>query len=611
MHKTLCSVILAGLLAGSLVACPATAEDSVPIRTLDRIAAGQRGYGLSVFEGTEPERFEVEVLGVWREIQPDASYILARLTGRGLESSGVVAGMSGSPVYIEGELAGAVAFAWSFSHEAVGGITPIEAMRDLLAVEPPATPVAARGAAPFELSSIVEGQLSEEVLVEQLARLAPEPLAGAGSGVQWLAAGFGRRSRRILDTALGPLAPAGTAAETPAGTSGGELVPGSSVSGLLVGGDLKLAATGTVTDRLGDRVLAFGHAFLGLGELAVPMARSEVITVLSNQISSFKIANIGEVVGAFDFDHNAGIRGRLGPAPPMVPVTVRLGGTVPRSVDLRVADLPQLAPVLVAVSVLGALDVDPRSSGSEAIDLDARFDLGRHGPLVIRQSFDGPAAPIDMALHLFAVTGYLLQNRMDEVSIESLEVDLGWGAEPRTAEIVGAHAARTRVRPGEQLAVHVDLAAYRGAPFRRTLKLELPAALPAGRYSLLVGDGASIDGARIALERAQPESVEQALELLGSLHSRRELLALGLIGEQGVAVSGEALPRLPGSIFSLWSAAPSGSAQPLNLAIAQQLGTELEMPVSGIVRLDLEVERPQPWREETPEQRNGNRRRNG
>ncbi len=597
MHRTLCSCALAALALLVTTGAAGAQDDVFPLAQIER---GQRGYGLSVFEGTEPERFEFEVIGVWRNVQPDVSYILAEFSGQGLEQTGVIAGMSGSPVYIDGRLVGAVSFAWPFSKEPVGGITPIESMRELLDAHRGGAASASLGMEPIDLSTVLAGDLDESVLVDTFARLWPEPVGGARPGLQWLASGFGSDSRRLLTAGLGELATAGSGQ---AQLAPDDLEPGSSVSGVLIDGDFRLAATGTVTDRIDDRVLAFGHAFLGLGQLSLPMATSEVVTVLSSQASSFKVTNLGQIVGAFDFDHSAGFRGEIGGVAPMVPLTIALAGRVPRQVDLRVAALPELTPALLAISVLGSLEVDPEAAGSRSIDMVVRYDLGELGPLAMRQSFDGPAAAIEMVLHLFAITGFLQQNRLGEVEIGSVEVDVAWRTEPQLAELRGAHASRTRVRPGESVEMAVDIAGYRGEIFRRNITIELPSDLPAGRLSLFVGDGISIDAARLAVERSQPASLRQALDLLASLRSRKELRVLGMFPGQGLSMPGAVLPRLPDSIRSLWGAAPSASALPLAIAVTEQEGTELDVPLGGLLRVDLQVEPEQPWRSE-PETNN-------
>lgn len=597
MHKILCSLLVFLLPIGM------GAETSTPSQTadeemfpLDSVRPGLTGYGLSVFEGAIPERFEVEVLGVWRNTQPSTSFILARLKGRGLEASGVIAGMSGSPVYVDGRLLGAVSFSWLFANEAVAGITPIEQMRHLSAGAP-STSSSQNGSRPREPRDLISGSLTWQEILEPLGSLEGTGLDSAISGVQWSTVGFGSATRATLKGALDSLSAAGQASDT----GDLRLVAGSSVSGVLVDGDLRLAATGTVTERRGDEILAFGHPFLGVGPLRVPMATSEVVTVVSSQMNSFKISNLGAVVGAFEMDRAAGMRGRVGAEAPMIPVSVRIAGLVDRQFALRVADLPLLTPTLVAISTLGSLEAASQSSGSQGLDLEARFDMAEWGELEIRQSFDGELASQEAAFYLFAFTDFFLNNRFERVNLESIDIELEQHAEPRTARLVGAHVNQTLVRPGDRIELVVDLQAYRGDTFRATLALDVPTGLPEGRYSLLVGDGVSVDIARLEVEKTAPQTFPQALRFLRSFHSSRELVALGVFRGEGLSVGGEVLPQLPASVRSLWSAAPSTSATPLRLAVAQESVIELDQPLEGIVRVDLEVQREGPLKKEPAE----------
>ena len=594
MHRFLCSLLVfllpLGVGAGAAAQPGVVDQDLFP---LDSVRPGLTGYGLSVFEGTMAERFEVEVLGVWRDTQPSTSFILARLKGRGLETSGVIAGMSGSPVYIDDRLVGAVSFSWLFANEAVAGITPIEQMRRLSADVSSASPAAA-GSSSWEPRDLVSGAITWQEVLRPLTSLSSVRPDAAVSGIQWSAVGFGGATLDHLSVALGSLSTAGLATE--GGTP--ELIAGSSVSGVLVDGDLRLAATGTVTERRGDEILAFGHPFLGIGPLRVPMATSEVVTVLSSQMNSFKIANLGEAVGAFELDRAAGMRGRVGAEAPMTPIQVRITGLVSREFEMRVAELPLLTPTLVAISTIGSLEAASQSAGSQGLDLHARFDLGEWGEVEIRQSFDGELASQEAAFYLYAFAGFFLNNRYESVALESVDIDIHQHPEPRTAHLIGAHVSQTLVRPGDRLELVVDLQAYRGDTFRATLPLDVPTGLPEGRYSLLVGDGVSVDMARLEVEKTAPQTFPQALRFLRSFHSNRELVALGVFRGEGLSVGGEVLPQLPGSVRSLWRAAPSTSARPLQLAVAQESVLDLGQPLEGIVRVDLKVQRVGPLKEE-------------
>jgi hypothetical protein len=588
-----------------------------------------------------------------RNLSPDMSYILARLSGRGLESSGVAAGMSGSPVFLDGRLAGAVSFGWPFAKEAVAGITPIALMRRLTSLggAPPGVPPP-----PVELASLLAGKVPADLLERQLTRLRPRlggAPDGALAGVEWSVSGFGELSRGVLRQALGSVAPVGRMAAAAPGARPPDLVPGSAVSAVLVSGDFQLSATGTVTDHLGDRILAFGHQFLGMGPIRVPMAAAEVVTVLSSQYTSFKIANLGPTVGAFEQDRQAGLEGRLGVAAPMIPMVLRIGapsppvlapprapvppppgmpplpipgaaaaaapaadlasdsgaGAIgggmaggggaaaaaapagPRTFHVALADVPELLPVLAGSTSLAGLESASYAGGPQSIDLTAHFRLARHPDLVVHQSFDGENAGSAMAAHLLALTAYLVQSPLERVRIESIEVDVEQSPQPRAATLVGAHADRTVVHPGERLGVHVDLAAYRGDRFRHSFDVELPADLPVGRYSLLVGDGATADAARLTLAPIEPTTITQALALLASLHTRRDLTLLGFYSGAGLSVAGELMPRLPGSVRSLWAASEVSGTVPLRAAIVQERHETLAVPVEGLMRIDLEVRR--------------------
>ena len=569
-------------------AVPAGALPTIPISEIQR---GQRGYGLSVFAGTEPERFNVEVIGVMRNVSPDVSYILARLTGKGLEKSGVAGGMSGSPVFLDGRLAGAVAFSWAFTNEAIAGITPIESMRQLSGLKPlPLAPPPP----PVKLSDLLAGRVPQDLLTTQLQKLRPRFVDGAVSAVQWSASGFGEQSEGLLRQALGSVTSGGKAQP---GSVPDDLAPGSAVGVVLVDGDFELAAYGTVTDHYGDQVLAFGHPFLGLGPVRVPMATSEVLTILSSQNTSFKIQNTGRIVGAFEQDRKVGIQGRIGAEAPMVPMTLRVDGERPREFHMRLAELPEFMPLLVGSSVLAGLESASYTTGSQSLDMTAHLRLKKYGDLEVRQSFDGDNAGTDASAFLLSVVAYLSQNTLEKVSLESVDVELAQTTQPRFATLVGANASRTVVRPGEQVTLNLDLVAYRGDRFRHAVSVDLPEDLPAGRYSLLVGDGASVDAARLQMEPSEPVTFQQALDLLRSFHSRRDLMVLGVYGGPGLSVAGEVMPRLPGSVRALWAAASSNSAVVLRTTVAQEQREVLEGPMQGLVKIDLEVRRREPLAE--------------
>lgn len=573
------------------VPSPSLAE-AAPTISIDEVARGQMGYGLSVFAGTEPDRFEVEVLGVMHHTTPELSYVLARLSGQDLERSGVVAGMSGSPVYLEERLAGAVAFSYPFGKDAIAGITPIDAMRRLSQLPAAAalTPVRAPAGLEVSLQDLTRRDVGSELLTRQLERWAGASPEGWRSSVQWSAAGFGDVATDLLRGSLGEVHRSGAIGGASAGIQP-ELGPGSAVAAVLVQGDLLLAAHGTVTERVGDEVLAFGHPMFSLGPVNLPLAPSEVITVIANAASSFKVSNAGPVIGAFDQDREAGVRGRLGERAPTTPIDVRLRGLSERDYHMEVADLPQMRPILLTLSALGAMTSGTYSAGYQGVDLAGRIRLADYSEVTFRQSFDGDQAALDSALYLLSFVAYLEYNPLVEVELEGVEVELTQVDRPRTATLLAAHPERTRVEPGGTVALNLELQAYRGDRVRRRTYVEVPQGAPDGRYVVLIGDGTSMDAARLSIENRSPATFEQALELLRSLRSRRELAVIGLAPATGLAVAGEALPDLPGSVRSIFAAGGRSVGSPLWLKIVHEHTETLKNPIEGIVRVDLEVRR--------------------
>ncbi|HLF56423.1 MAG TPA: hypothetical protein VI942_06210 [Thermoanaerobaculia bacterium] len=591
----------------SFAALAARADAPAPVPTaipVEEVQAGMKGYGESVFVGQEAERFEVEVLGVLRDITPGTSYILGRLTGHDLERTGVIAGMSGSPVWIDGRLAGAVAFSWPFSQEAIAGITPIGAMREIPRSQP-------WGGAPVEppipLADLAARRFPDDLWVRALARLAGPPSSGARSAVIWGARGFGGDTLERLRSALPALAPATGQSDE----GGEELESGSSVAAVFVDGDLRLAATGTVTERSGDRVLAFGHPVAGLGEISLPIATAQVITVLGSSYSSFKLANTGPIVGTFELDHSAGTAGRLGVEPEMVPLEVTIAGAEPRSFHMRLARVPDLLAIFAAVGTMGALDSTTATGGVRAVDLAFAIDVAGARRLDFRQSFDGPGAASRAVSFLLAVVDYLVRSDLAKVEVTSIAVQLTPHRQPRAAEVVGAHALATRLLPGESTEIVVELRNYRGEIERRRVPITAPAGLAGRRYIVLVGDGASLDAVRLSLEPVEPRNFEQARRLLESLSSSDELAVLGLAPSLGTTAGGESLPRLPPSVSAIWAgSAPTGRT--LRTAIVHRASFAQQPPLSGVARVELQIEDGKPVEGDgEDESANGRPKRNG
>ncbi|MEO8036189.1 MAG: SpoIVB peptidase S55 domain-containing protein, partial [Acidobacteriota bacterium] len=325
-----------------------TVGASAETMPLSQVKKGMKGYGLTVFEGSRIEKFDVEILGVLNNIGPSQDLILAKVDSAVVQRAGVIAGMSGSPIYIDGKVIGALAYSWQFAREPVAGITPIDEMLRIpsgagigVPQSPGATPVSAGGGslhvAPrmsaIEFLTAITNARTEDVFDRMASGFAAQqsstmsgarpiatPLSLSSFSADTLA-----RFGKYLDAMNFVAVPSGsTSSSTGATAAKGKFAPGDPIGAVLLNGDFTVAATGTVTHIEGDRIYAFGHPFLDMGEISFPMAQSEIVTVMPSLANSFKFANTGAIVGAFTQDRSVGIMGTVGTSADMIPVELKL-----------------------------------------------------------------------------------------------------------------------------------------------------------------------------------------------------------------------------------------------------------------------------------------------
>jgi len=555
--------------AALLAAARAVAGGAVPVISVDEIRPGARGYGLTVVEGSEPSRFEVEVLGVIPKIAPDRDAVIFRAEGLRLERTGIFGGMSGSPVYIDGRLAGAVSFGWSWQKDPVAGLTP---MADILegaaqrSRERPAAPaLTAEG-----LLSLIEGRPAAPA---PQSRSAPGgPVTLATSGLSAAAADLVREffpEERFL---IADMAPAGAAPEG----SGGEkeedaagraaLQPGSSIYAALVSGDLFLGALGTVTERRGEEIYGFGHPFLNLDSVAMPMYAARVITIFPSTQRSFKIAVPEKVVGAITRDFATGIYGRLGAQPETFPVSVtveRGGGT--RRYDYEVfrhfAISPQLVAVAAAESLTSLADAPPEATVSYGLNVE--YEGGR--TLSLKRSRAGRAATSEMARDLAGLFSTTMHNPLEDLLPEKVEITAVLEDENRTARIESVLLRENEVRPGDTLSIDVRVKPLRAAAETFVLEIAVPAGAVPGTVPLMICDGETSNTLDLleARHRLDPGTVDDLLAVLEPRRSARELVARLSGAGYGLSHADKEFPNLPAPALAMLAAAGDTSPAPI------------------------------------------------
>jgi hypothetical protein len=590
-------------LLGCLLALSPAARAEVPIMPFEEVQTGMKGSGLTVFAGTRIESFDVEILGKLPDIGPDRNLIIARCSGGPLAESGILAGMSGSPITIDGRLIGALSYSWSFSTEPIAGITPIEEMLAIADRDSPGPPLrsgsleidSARLAAlrsPERLSAFVSDELRPLLARPSGALPIQLPLSISGIG----SAGLNGVLPFFADSGLMPLqsgSSRGGAAPAPAPAPR----PGSAIGLKLVRGDIEMTATGTVTWVEGDRILALGHPLFSLGSVDLPMTAATVEVLLPSLMRSARIAiPLGET-GALRQDRASGVFGRIGAKPRMIPVRFKL--TTPAGAEqvysFDIADDPLLSPLLLYASLNGILAGRERSFGSATVRLqegsvikmadgvDVELDNMFSG-MSAREYGTGIAAYI---LHL------LMNNAWTEPRIAGINLLLEYEETPRSAHIQRISLDRYRVRAGEPVQATVLLRPYRGPDQVYTTTIEIPEETPPGKLTLEVGSAIDVSRAESRDSPVLPRDLDQLIELINQLRRNDRIFIVATDDDSGVLLEGSRLPGLPPSATAILSLSGSrGNLTPIprRRILEESIGTEYA--VEGGARIELQVEAP-------------------
>jgi len=539
------------VVAGSAGAAPRTIG-------LDEIRPGMTGYGLTVFAGSTVDTFAVKVIGVQPNVRVQGSLILIEVAGHGLELSSIAQGMSGSPIFLDDRLAGALAFGWGGSLKPIAGVTPIG---EMLAV-PAGVAAAGEG---------VAGRGGLDGLVPpadpQLAEALGLPAAPVGAAAQAALPGgwpdAAAMAAALLPGAVGEAGPASwicrpAAAGAPSGAVAAPqaLVPGGACAVPLVLGDALLGAVGTVTWVEDGDVWIFGHPFMQRGPVDLPLAAAEVLTVLPSRDMSFKMGAIGPVVGAVHRDQRAGLRGRLGATAPLVPVDVTVdAGAGTKGYAFQVADDPQLLPALVFWSVYNALLAggDDASLQTVRLQADTRWDapgaLGRDG-LMITAAGAGPGAAAGLGAQLMAPLRILMNNPYQAARLKGVTVSVTTAPRLSDARITGITGPARLPAAGGPVTWDVEIEPRRGVRERVPVTLDVPAGLEDQPYRVVAASASelfALEGQRAA-GLFDPDGLEQTLRLLDSPRDPGTLTVMVFAPGRGVVVGGQELASLPGSI---------------------------------------------------------------
>jgi hypothetical protein len=569
---------------------------------LEELKPGMKGFARTVFAGSEPQEFGVEILGVLPGFPaPRQSAIIAKLSGANAEKTGVFAGMSGSPVYIDGRLVGALAFSFPFSKEPICGITPIKQMIDVFengSVNAQPKPSQPRAITFTQLAGtdwkpvLPSPSISSATLIAPVSTGSPLiPLLGQQMtpiATPVVFSGITQETLslfapQLIANGLLPVSGAGGSAPiTPlAKVNEKTLTPGTSISVQLIRGDYSIAASGTVTYRDGDRIYAFGHPFLSLGAADMPMTESSVVTVISSVNNSFKLAIPGQMVGAISQDRSSGIFGKLSQSPKMIPVKINLHTSRDRSetYSYEIANDTFLTPLLLNISIFNTITASERALGDSTITLKGSIDVKGHETIQLDQRFSAGNSAVLAAGSVASPISSLLSSGFDDVQIQGITLDIASTDTKYAGTLERIAIDRTEVRRGEKIEVQAYVRTESGKQFVQRIPVTIPEDAAPGQLLLFVGDGGALQEGS-ATKAFVPQDLGQLVRAINKVKKSDRLYVKLFRITPGAVIGTDELPNLPPSVVAtLNSDRNSGGYTPTVLSPVY----EMELPPAEFV----------------------------
>ena len=596
--RAACCLVVVTLIASAAVSL--AAGDSPDIFPLDQVKPGMTGVAYTIFAGDQIEAMDLDVIGVLPNfLGPKQDIILVQLKGAKVEHTGVVAGMSGSPVYIEGKLAGALSLKLGvFSKEPLAGVTPIQ---NMLSDDAPAAPAISTAAYGGDSARLTDSHYD---LPPQWASAGAD--AGSETGfLEPIAApvifsGFSADAVRQFSPQLEQFGlesvQGGTAAPQP---DDAKLVPGDMIGVTLITGDLSVDAACTVTAIVGNRVFACGHPLFGFGKVSLPMTRARVVTTLASEYESTKIVNVGGEIGALDRDVVNEISGRLGSTAATVPVELNLATPDgKKKFHFDVASDPKLTPILVGLATLNGLTQNSMYSEGTTLRLTATIEIEGHAPVRLENMF----APTDalvpdgafVAASVQAAFAEIYSNPYEVPRISRIELNLESAPDRRVAAIAGAWADKTEAQPGDSVVVKVLLHPYRGAPVIREIPITIPPqAAPGTSMQILVSDSLTLDRRTSPFTAATAGRLDGLDQLIAMLNRQRRdnfLYVALLDSNPTLLVEDNVLPNAPLDEVNVLDGRPgSGMALTLHDSAAGEWSVPMDEVVSGSTTISIRI----------------------
>ena len=566
--------------AGLLLSCLLAATD---IMKLSEVKPGMEGEGRTIFKGSTIETFTFKVLGVMDKFVSDKSLIIAELNAPELNDGGVIAGMSGSPVYINGRLIGSVSYGLSnFSRKPIAGITPIEDILKIAAVE-------SAPAASVEISDIrvdfgrqnarrvaeaIRSELTARMNFSPARALAPIKLFASSSG-------FTPEAVSFLGDLFVPLQSTAVGRDISTRKLSPEMFtvrPADAVAIPLIRGDASYAATGTVTHVDGQKVYIFGHPFFNLGTVDFPLHKAEVISVVPSYESSFKLAATLNPVGAVRQDRFSGVMAELGQAPAMIPLKIFLKNRN-RNFSLEVISHPLLTPSLTYISLLNALQAEYQEFGSQSLRVQGKIFVENEDNVVMDDLFSGTEAADEFSTLVMVINYFLMNNREKNARIQKMDFEISGREAVERAELENVLIDRVAYLPEELMTIDMKLKNEKGGAFSERIQIKAPNLKPGAEFYLMVADAAEISAfdAKAVKTTYFPSDLGALIRAINNIRKNSRLYLKLFVPAQGLFIRGFEYSYLPSSVGNvlLFSSLAKDQA---NMAFSTVAEYQFEVP---------------------------------
>jgi hypothetical protein len=565
-HLTRLHFILPSVaLATALFAGTAAAVELMPV---SEVKAGMQGYGLTVFSGTKIERFRVKVISVFKNALPKMDLILIRCSGANLEHSGVVAGMSGSPIFLEVDgkerLIGALAYGWSFSKDPVAGVTPIHAMLEEAKrpLRKPLSTAATAGLSP-----------GPESMDRPQLRPAATPLFLSGLSAPVLQ----QIAPELEKFNFLPLQGGGASAELVHEKV--ELEPGAAIGVQFMRGDMDITSVGTVTYREGDVVLAFGHPMFGIGELQFPITTAYVHHIFAGLARSFKMAGPLSLAGTLVQDRRPAVIGKIGTPVRMIPLRIIVNNPAANRRDVYNMEMVhhrQFTPVLTQIAMLNSVQISASDDANVSFEAKLSLKLPGRASIHLQDHLFSPTGVIGFGLFtspVFRALQQVYSNPFEEVRAEAVEYTIDLLFKRDLAQIDSVRFAEDALTPGAKAHAVVRLQPYLGVPYEKVVEFDVPRSLQGQEATIFFAGGPNAP-----VETAPPESFDDLVKVLGRKHPSKSVVVTLQVPSQNLKIAGQMLPRLPRTVIDALSPANAATRSIVSPTLQQTV-----VPASHVI----------------------------